>query len=289
MQCNPNVSIIIPVYNGEKYINKCLKNLIGQTLKNIEIICIDDNSTDNSLEILKSFAKNDNRIKVLEQDKTIKGVSAARNKGIAAATGEYLGFVDVDDWTDKDFFEKLYNAAVENECNMAAAGYKRCKRFRSTIKQKFKNIDIFDDINAIVNVLDVPGHCYIWNKIYKREKWLKNNIAFPIGRYYEDIAIILKIFYAMENVVTVPKVYYYYKQTSGSIITKRNYKKDVDWALSEFYNFANEHNIRLSPEDDRKIEYIKLFNITILKIYYSKHIVKYKLFGFITFLTKIIV
>lgn len=287
MKLNPKVSIIIPVYNGEKYINKCLKSLIGQTLKDIEIICIDDGSTDNSLEVLNSFAKKDNRIKVLTQNNSSGGVSAARNMGIKAASGEYLGFVDIDDWVDRDFFEKLYNAAIQNNCNMAAAGYKRCKRFKTTIKQRFKNIDIFDDMNAIVKVLDVPGHCYIWNKIYKRENWLKAGISFPLGRYYEDIAIILKMFYAMGNLVVVPKVYYHYKQTPNSIITKRKHKKDVDWAMEEFYNFAKEHNIALSPEEDRKIEYIKFFNITILKICYSKNLIKYKLFGFITFLTKI--
>lgn len=103
------ISVIVPVFNAEKYLKMCLNSLVSQTLKNIEIICIDDGSTDNSLAILDKFKSKDNRIKIIKQKNY--GVSMARNNGISEAQGEYIGFVDADDWVDKDFFEKLYNAA----------------------------------------------------------------------------------------------------------------------------------------------------------------------------------
>ena len=113
------VSIIVPVYNTEKYLPKCLSSLISQSLPEIEIITIDDGSTDNSYQILLEYAQKDSRIKVLQQENSKQG--AARNRGVEIAQGEYIGFVDSDDWIDSDFFEKLYNAAVEKSSDIAVA------------------------------------------------------------------------------------------------------------------------------------------------------------------------
>lgn len=108
----PKVSVIIPVYNTEKYLRKCLDSVCNQTLSDIEIICVNDCSPDNSLEILNEYAQKDNRIKVINFEEN-KGVSIARNTGIDSATGEFIGFVDADDFVDLDFYEKLYNKATE--------------------------------------------------------------------------------------------------------------------------------------------------------------------------------
>lgn len=114
---NPKISIIVPVYNVEKYLSKCLNSLINQTLAELEILCVNDGSTDNSAKILADFAKMDSRIKVFFQENS--GQSAARNLAIERATGEYLGFVDSDDWVDLDYFEKLYNTAKKYDCDIA--------------------------------------------------------------------------------------------------------------------------------------------------------------------------
>ena len=110
------VSIIVPVYNIEKYLAKCLDSLINQTLEDIEIICVNDGSTDNSAEILNEYAQKDCRIKIINQDNA--GLSAARNTGINAANGEYIGYVDSDDWIDLNFYEKLYNAAKDTDADI---------------------------------------------------------------------------------------------------------------------------------------------------------------------------
>ncbi|MDW2995059.1 MAG: glycosyltransferase family 2 protein [Alphaproteobacteria bacterium] len=118
-----NVSIVVPCYNVEKYVAKCLDSLCGQTLCDIEIICIDDKSTDNTLKILRKYAAQDKRIKLLCQPKN-SGVAAARNRGIKYARGEYVGFVDPDDWVDIDFYEKLYACAKETNAEVVKGGYK---------------------------------------------------------------------------------------------------------------------------------------------------------------------
>lgn len=129
----PKVSIIVPAYNTEKYISKCLESLVNQTLKEIEIILIDDGSKDNTLNIAKSFMEKDSRIKIISQTNQKQG--AARNQGMRVAKGEYIGFVDSDDWVDLDYFEKLYNSAKKYDTDIACAGYKRVKKCKSRVRK----------------------------------------------------------------------------------------------------------------------------------------------------------
>ena len=120
---NPKVSIIIPVYNTEIYLEKCLESIIRQSLKEIEIIITNDGSSDNSLQIIRAFEEFDKRIKVINQEK--QGQAAARNRGIEIAKGEYIGFVDSDDWIDFDYYEKLYLTAKKYNSDVALADYIR--------------------------------------------------------------------------------------------------------------------------------------------------------------------
>lgn len=113
----PKVSVIIPVYNTEKYLKKCLDSVCNQTLQDIEIICINDCSQDNCLEILKAYALSDTRVRIIDF-KENRGAGAARNAGIEAAQGEYIGFVDSDDFIDLDFYEKLYNSGTKTKANV---------------------------------------------------------------------------------------------------------------------------------------------------------------------------
>ena len=124
----PKVSVIVPVYNVEKYLSDCLDSLIKQTLKDIEIICVDDGSTDNSHKILLEYARKDDRILVLQQENSKQGT--ARNKGLEIAKGEYIGFVDSDDWVDEDFYEKLYIAAIEKDSDIATSSILKHKKQR---------------------------------------------------------------------------------------------------------------------------------------------------------------
>ena len=120
MTAQPKISVIIPVYNAENYLRKCLQSVCEQSLKDLEIICINDGSTDNSQEILERFAADDSRIRIIKQSNT--GLSATRNKGIFLAKGEYLGFVDADDWINPDFYNTLYSAADNKNADVALGG-----------------------------------------------------------------------------------------------------------------------------------------------------------------------
>ena len=119
MENSIKLSIIVPVYNSEKFLNKCINSLINQTIKNIEIILINDGSSDNSLNICNEFAKKDSRIKVFSQENS--GQATARNVGLDNATGEYITFTDADDWVDPDYYEKLLNTALNHNADVACA------------------------------------------------------------------------------------------------------------------------------------------------------------------------
>ncbi len=278
------LSIVVPVYNVEEYLRKCLDSLINQTLSDIEILCVNDGSKDSSLDILNSYAEKDIRVKVLNQPN--KGQSAARNLAISKAVGEYLGFVDSDDWVDLDYFEKLYDAAKKHDADIACAGFKRCGKVNSTVRKSFKEEKVYADINDKVSVDNLPEHNYIWNKIYKREKW---HFTFSEGRYFEDMAVLIKILYELNTMVTVPATYYNYRRNPGSTVTLKTakHKTDFQWAKNEMHSFADTHGIIMNPSYlFKKREVIKMFGLTFLKVYYYENIIKYKLFGFIPFLTK---
>ena len=283
------VSIIVPVYNVEKYLAKCLDSLINQTLKEIEIICINDGSRDNSLSILREYSNKDNRIIVV--DKKNEGQSIARNIGISRASGEYLGFVDSDDWVDLDYFEKLYNSAKKYDTDISCAGYKRVKKCKSRVRKSFEAELLCKTTNDKVRLDNVPADNYIWNKIYKRNVWLDKKIKFVSGRYFEDIALVIKILHQFGDMIIVPDTYYNYRVNSNSTVMQKTFKhtRDYNWAINELYEYAEKNSINININNIiKKKEYYKLFNITLMKIYYYENLVKYNLLGFIPFIRKII-
>ena len=175
----PKISVIVPVYNVEKFLEKCLKSIIEQTFEDLEIICINDGSTDKSLSILNSYAAKDPRIKILSQ--TNQGQSCARNAGLEIASGEYIGFVDSDDWIDLDFYEKLYNTAKKYDADIAVASIKRLRTYKWKYHLKIEKEEVTEDINKKFFLCDVPDKCYVWNKIYKASELKKYNIKFEPG------------------------------------------------------------------------------------------------------------
>ena len=280
------VSIIIPIFNVEKYLSKCLESVIKQTLKDIEIICINNGSTDNSLNILEEYSKKDGRIQIINISDV--GVSKARNLGIQAAKGEYLGFVDSDDWVDKDYFEKMYEAAKKYNAEIACAGFRRCKSGNGTIRKKFKKHILTCKIDEKVKLDNIPEHNYIWNKIYKREDWIKTGIMFPENRIFEDVAVVLKLLNSLNFMVTVPNTYYHYRRRTNSIVTQNNKTSKIDFDISqkEMYKYAEENGIDIKPRNSIcQKKYVKILGIKVFKIKYYPRKIKYLLFGFIPFAT----
>lgn len=277
---NPKVSVIVPVYNVEKYLERCLQSVIKQTLRDIEIICVNDGSTDRSAEILQKFADSDRRIAVITQEN--QGLSVARNVGISAATGEFIGFVDSDDWVDLNFFESLYRAAITHNAEIACGSI-----IRDYESGKKRNKVVFSKEELVVQpkekylITGVPRHCYVWNKIYNRKALQQSGVQFQRGIAFEDISFTTRALYFLKNLVTVPGVFYHYWVNRESITRQITDKARCDLLNSkeDFKNFSITHNIKL---DDRyyteKVTIYRLFGLPVMKVSEWKTMKKYYLF-----------
>ncbi len=259
------ISIIIPVYNVEKFLKKCLTSVVEQTLKDIEIICINDGSKDKSLHILNSFAEKDNRIIVINQSN--QGQSCARNAGLEIATGEYIGFVDSDDWIDIDFYEKLYTTAKKYNADIAAAGIKRLRPYKWKYHLKIKCEEYTEDTNKKFRLCDVPDKCYVWNKIYKTSELKRYNIIFEPHVFYEDRCFTAEVLVKLKGLVSVPDTYYNYWTNNKSTVKTKSPKKDGDsvYTYNKMIKYLKDNNINLDHYF-LELKKIKLFGLTILKI-----------------------
>lgn len=249
------ISIIVPVYNVEEYLPKCLDSLINQTLKDIEIICINDGSTDSSGEILEKYSKKDSRLKVITQSN--QGVSAARNNGVEIAKGEYIGFVDSDDWVDADFYEKLYTTAKQYSADIAAADMVRVKHGKIRKFFNFNETRISDNFIEKLKLCNAPDFSYTCNKIYKTDAVKKNNLRFEHGMNYEDIIYTAQALYYLNKLVTVPGTNYYYFSRKNSIIHSKGNTEDYQKAIEYVKNFLKSHNAPL----DEVMTQVKTYNL----------------------------
>jgi len=213
------ISIIVPVYNAEKYLKQCVDSLINQTYNNLEIILLDDGSTDNSPALCDEYAKNDNRIKVVH--KSNSGVSDTRNKGIEIALGEYIGFVDSDDWLEPDAYEFLLNNAITYGADISACGA-MCQKddlsFFKIDEECWSTPTLFEGKNKVNFILDSYYTSYvIWNKIYKAEiiKNIKMDTSMKIA---EDSVFLYNCVKGCKKIVVENSPKYYYRYSSSSAI-----------------------------------------------------------------------
>lgn len=280
------VSVIVPFYNSEDYIDKCVKSLINQTLKNIEILLVDDGSTDKSLLKAKFYEKEDSRVKVLTQKHSKQG--AARNLGMLFAKGEYIGFVDSDDWIDLDFFEKLYRSAKRHDSDIALGtnirigNGKTKKRLNITKEQFYRNIqDRFIVCNQFNN--ECPT-----NKIYKTTLLKSNHIEWPEGIYCEDKLFTTKTLYYANGVVSVPNANYYYYRNPNSTVNRCSQKhsivllEDKNNAKKSVVEFLRAHNVNFADKKYWAIQRdISIGSIPIIRIKESLFTKRFYLFSFI--------
>lgn len=270
MNNRPLVSVIVPVYNVEKYLSRCLDSLINQTLKNLEIICINDGSKDNSIKILEEYSQKDNRIIILNQDNA--GLSAARNNGMNHAKGEYIGFVDSDDWVDLNFFEQLYINVKKYNADIGVAGIKRVRSYKWKYHIKFEKEEVIQDINKKFQKCDVPDKCYPVNKIYKLSELKKRNIYFEPNVYFEDRLFTAQVLINLKTLVTVPNTYYNYWTNPNSIVKTKSKKKlkDSQYTKEKLMKYLKENNVNLDHYYT-KIKKFKILGLTFLKIKYYKY------------------
>ena len=221
----PLISIIIPMYNVENYISECLNSVISQNYKNLEIIIVDDGSTDNSYEIASKYCKNDSRIKIFR--KKNGGLSDARNFGIENSSGKYLFFLDSDDFLPDYTIDYLYNLINLYKTNISIGAHTILKNkkniYKGIGKEKTKTLSTKEVLNEIL--LDKEIDLSTWGKLYKRE--LFYSIKFPVGKAFEDTATTYKLLYLSERVAVGGKSVYFYRIRSNSITTATNFSKKM--------------------------------------------------------------
>lgn len=230
------VSVVIPVYNVKKYIKKCVNTIINQTYKNLEIILVNDGSTDGSEKVCQELKNEDKRITVINQKN--QGLSAARNTGIKYAKGQYIQFVDSDDWIDCNCIKELYNCIKKYKSDIAICGIiMSYPKYDKKMNWFDKNLCINND-DALIELLknnNISSHA--WNKLYKIE--LFDKIEFPIGKIYEDVRMMYKVFLKARKIAISNKYLYYYRQRSNSITTKIDINNKLEYiqAFKERYYY----------------------------------------------------
>lgn len=251
----PKISVIIPVYNVEKYLEQCLDSVVNQTLKDIEIICVNDGSKDGSLAILKKYQKNDSRIKIICQWN--RGLGAARNTGIKAAKGEYLFYLDSDDWIDLTCLEKLYNKVIEDNaevCILGCTTYDDCTHEYNRTSPYYNLFKYSECKDSVVNYKSIKNALFTrfeaGLKLQKRDFVLKNKLFFHEGVIFEDIVVSIKTLILASKITFVDENLFFYRiNRKGSLMdTVKNNKHTFD-ALKYFdgvFKFINKK--KLMPE-----------------------------------------
>ena len=253
------LSIIVPVYGVEKYIDKCLNSLVKQSLKEIEIIVVNDGTKDNSQKIIDKYVKK-YPDKIKSYIKENGGQGSARNYGLKKATGEYIGYVDSDDFVEKDMYKKLYNKAKENNYDIVV-----CGNYNVSEDYQNKNIDAF--INNYNTDLEniFFGKMAVWNKIYKRDILIKNKLEFKEKVWYEDLAFTLKAIMNSNTFAFIDEPLYDYLIREGSTMNNSNVQRNLE-ILDAFNDILSYIQHNKKEEYFNKIEFLAIDHIYISAI-----------------------
>ncbi|MCL2027003.1 MAG: glycosyltransferase [Bacteroidales bacterium] len=248
---NPLVSVIIPVYKSEKHLEQCLVSVIFNSYKNLEIIVVDDGSPDNSAAVYNKYAEFDKRIKIIVQEN--KGVSFARNAGTNAATGEYVHYLDSDDYVDLNFYEELVNDAVLYDADIVACGVKMAS---TVVTITYDARIICTDLYTKIEKLQCAKYGYAVRYLLRRSFLTENEFQFVTGRYFEDLPFTLSVVKAANRVVINPNTFYYYVRRPGTITTSlKGRRKLREWAREFRTNFLKENMLPKSLMNEPKTVY----------------------------------
>ena len=253
----PKVSVIVPIYNVEKYLEKCINSLLSQTLEDIQIILVNDGSKDNSGNIAKEYEKN-NKDRVIYVEKENGGLSDARNYGLKYANGDFIAFLDSDDYIEKNAYEEMYNKAIEEN-----ADYVECdfiwefpNKIRVDKQYPYKNKK---EMLSFVRVI-------AWNKLIKRQLITDNNLEFPKGLRYEDVEFTYKLIPFVNKFAYVNKPFIHYVQREGSIANVQNERTaEIFTVLDNVIEFYKKNNIYEKYRDELEYNYARYLLCSSLK------------------------
>ena len=253
----PKVSVIVPIYNVEKYLEKCINSLLSQTLEDIQIILVNDGSKDNSGNIAKEYEQN-NKDRIIYVEKENGGLSDARNYGLKYATGDFIAFLDSDDYIEKNAYEEMYNKAIEEN-----ADYVECdfiwefpNKIRVDKQYPYKNKK---EMISFVRVV-------AWNKLIKRQLITDNNLEFPKGLRYEDVEFTYKLIPFINKFTYVDKPFIHYVQREGSIVNVQNERTaEIFTVLDNVIEFYKKNNIYEEYRDELEYNYARYLLCSSLK------------------------
>ena len=269
------ISVIVPVYNVELYIEKCIKSIVNQTFSDIEILLVDDGTKDKSGEICEYYSEKDVRIKVIHKENG--GLSDARNVGMQFATGKYIIFIDSDDYIKEDMLEYMYNNIKKSGADFSTCGVYDVYGDH-VVKQKYFKEELVSGEQAFSYILqgtNIKGA--IWNKLFKRE--VIENLEFPVGKTYEDVFFTCDLMERVNHVYVGTQPKYYYIHRENSITTRRYSKSDnnIIEGYTKTYNLIIKKYPRLQKEAEFRLywSYLYVFDKIIACSNYKK-IAQYK-------------
>ncbi len=241
---NPAISVIVPVYNEEKFLRNCLNSIAGQTMRDFEVIVVNDGSTDNSLNIMKEFKDKYTNFIIINKENS--GTSGARNQALKYARGDYIAFVDSDDYIEPEFLKRLYSFAKKTDSDIACCGYytyipEKNKHIRKPFCLKTGVYSSEKILNSLIK--DVRMHFYMWNKLWKRKLFEDHNITFP-DMCFEDIPVSMNLFYFADKIAVINEEYYNYTRHENSIVSNMDVQKLNDYikAFACIRNFLEKNN-----------------------------------------------
>ena len=280
MEKNIKISIMVPIYNTSLYLEKCLRSIMKQSLPEIEIICVNDGSTDNSLEILKKIAKEDERIIII--NKKNGGLTTARNAALKIAKGEYCLNIDSDDWIEQGYLEELYNRAEKDNLDIVISNiiFDFINNFQEDYVVNDLDIDnekVIGGIEYINLFFNGNGYGYTWNKLIKRELYIKNNIWYNEKIFLlEDVEMLMRISYYAKKIGKINNGYYHYIQGDNNKSQKAKVKglNDIFICMNNLIDFYLKNNEREILNLVKQDKYLHLLSRILEYDYVEKE--KYK-------------
>lgn len=237
----PCISVIIPAYNAEKYIEKCIQSIIKQDYRDFEIIIVNDGSTDDTKAICEKYVKLDNRIKLVNTEN--RGAGSARNTGISKASGRYISFIDADDYICEDYYTRMYEMLKEEDADIVEGHYKRVSGYDENIFTKTGEQKEYTNMEKLLvlygdDEVEYINSVIVTNKLYRKE--LFNEARFPVNRIIDDEFIMYKLIYNSKKIISTPDIMYAYVQSEESVMRASFKEKRVHDTLDvydEVYDF----------------------------------------------------
>ena len=243
------ISVVVPIYKVEKHLVKCIDSIIEQSYRNIELILVDDGSPDSCPQICEEYRKKDSRIKVIHKQNG--GLSDARNAGMEIATGEWITFIDSDDYVGINFLKELYSSAINTKADISICDYKSVS---DDTGQEIKktSTEVFDNVKCLEEMYHPRTHgmeFVAWGKLYQTKLFKKNGIEYPVGKIHEDTFTTYKLIYAAKRIAFCNAIEYFYRQREASIMTssfniKRLVTLDATRESCQFFEQAGENVLR---------------------------------------------